>query len=291
VGTTDQEVIVANPVFSNDPVFGDPRRQQSGQRTAPAQPVPDAATLEAMYAAPTATARETGRMTYDDVIIRTAGLLALLAAVAAGTYYGTEHGTLPPGTWIIGMIVGLVLGLVNAFRRQPSPLLITLYAAAEGVFLGGISLAFTALTVQTSSTGTAQPIVLQAVLATFATFGAALALFSSGKVRVTERFMRWLLVAMVGYLVFQLANLVLAFFIPSGAFGPLRNGGWGIVIGLFAVGLAAANLIVDFDSIKRGVLAGVPRKYAWMGAFGLVVTLVWLYLEMLRLFAIISGRR
>jgi uncharacterized YccA/Bax inhibitor family protein len=84
---------------------------------------------------------------------------------------------------------------------------------------------------------------------------------------------------------------VLAFFLPSDGFGPLRNGGWGIVVGLFAVGLAAANLIVDFDSIKRGVVAGVPRKFAWTASFGLVVTLVWLYLEMLRLFAIISGRR
>lgn len=283
---------MANPVFSNDPVFGDPRRQQAGKPGAATQPAPvDAATLEEMYAGPTATARDTGRLTYDDVIVRTAGLLALLAAVAAGTWYGTEYGALPSGTWVIGMIVGLVLGLINAFRRRPSPVLIVLYTAAEGVFLGGISLVFTALTVQTSSTGTAQPIVLQAVLATFATFAAALGLFSSGKIRVTEKFVRWLLVAMVGYLVFQVANLVLAFFIPSGAFGPLRNGGWGIVVGLFAVGLAAANLIVDFDSIKRGVVAGVPRQYAWTASFGLVVTLVWLYLEMLRLFAIISGRR
>ncbi len=282
---------MANPVFDNDPVFGDPRRRPNGRRAVVAQPSVDPVTLEQMYSAPSATARETGRLTYDDVIVRTAGLLTLLAAVAAGTWYGTEHGILPASTWLIGMVVGLVLGMVNAFKRQPSPVLITLYTAAEGVFLGGISLVFTALPVTGTGTGNAQPIVLQAVLGTFATFGAALWLFSSGRVRVTAKFVRWLIVAMVGYLVFQLANVVLSFFVAGDAFGPLRSGGWGLLIGVFAVGLAAANLIVDFDAIKRGVVAGAPRRYAWTAAFGLVVTLVWLYLEMLRIFAILSGRR
>lgn len=282
---------MANPVFENDPVFGDPRRRPA-QRAVVAQPGVDPVTLEQMYASPSATARDTGRLTYDDVIVRTGGLLALLAVVAAATWYGTEQGFLPAGTWVVGMVVGLVLGLVNAFKRQPSPVLISLYTVAQGVFLGGISLAFTALPVTGTGTGTAQPIVLQAVLATFATFGAALWLFSSGRVRVTAKFVRWLIVAMVGYLVFQLVNVVLSYVIPSGdAFGPLRSGNWGLLVGVFAVGLAAANLIVDFDAIKRGVLAGAPRRYAWTAAFGLVVTLVWLYLEMLRIFAILSGRR
>ena len=281
---------MANPVFDNSPVFGDPRR--AANRGGAAAQAVDATVLEQMYAGPTATARETGRLTYDDVIVRTAGLLGLLVVVAAGTWYGTQAGVLPQGVWMLGMLVGLVLGLVNAFRRNPSPVLITLYTVAQGVFLGGISLAFTALPVGDTSTGTAQPIVLQAVLATFATFGAALWLFSSGRVRVTPKFVRWLIIAMVGYLVFQVVNVVLSFVVHSdSAFGPLRSGGWGVVIGLVAVGLAAASLIVDFDSIKRGVVAGVPRRYAWSAAFGLIVTLVWLYLELLRIFAILSGRR
>ena len=280
---------MANPVFDNSPVFGDPRR--TGNRRAATAPTVDATALEQMYSAPSATARDTGRMTYDDVIVRTGGLLALLVVVAAATWYGTQAGPLPPGVWLLGMVVGLVLGLVNSFRRNPSPVLVVLYTVAEGVFLGGVSLAFTALPVEGAQGGTAQPIVLQAVLATFATFGAALWLFSSGKVRVTAKFVRWLIVAMVGYLVFQVVNVVLSFFVSSDAFGPLRDGTWGVVVGLIAVGLAAASLIVDFDSIKRGVVAGVPRRYAWTAAFGLVVTLVWLYLEFLRIFAILSGRR
>ena len=284
---------MSNPVFDNSAIFGDPRKRARGR--APQGTVAasygtatagyDAAALDQLYAAPSATTADTGRLTYDDVIMKTAGLLAVLVLTGAATWI------LAPGLWIAGAVVGLVLGLVNAFKRQPSPVLISLYTIAQGVFLGGISLAFTALPVSGTGNGTAQPIVLQAVLATFATFGAALWLFSSGRVRVTAKFVRWLIVAMVGYLVFQLVNVVLSFFVAGGDFGPLRSGNWGLVIGLFAVGLAAANLIVDFDAIKRGVQAGAPRRYAWTAAFGLVVTLVWLYLEMLRIFAILSGRR
>ncbi|HEY0240441.1 MAG TPA: Bax inhibitor-1/YccA family protein, partial [Friedmanniella sp.] len=176
------------------------------------------------------------------------------------------------------------------FRRQPSPALIIAYTVAQGVFLGGISYVFQNFAVSGTSTGTAQPIVLQAVVATFATFAAALFLFKSGRVRVTPKFTRWLLISMVGYLAFSLVNVVMSFFVSSDGFGPLRNGWIGVLAGVVAVGLAAASLIMDFDAIKRGVEQGVPAKFAWSAAFGLIVTLVWLYLELLRLFAILSGR-
>lgn len=289
---------MTNPVFSNSPVFGDPRKQQGQGRSTAVQTygmgsaqTADAASLENLYSAPSATSVQMRRMTYDDVVMKTGGLLALLVVVAAGTWYLTPQ---LPFLYLIGAVVGLVLGLVNAFRRTPSPALIVAYTIAEGVFLGGISYLFQNIVVGTSATTgeviSAQPIVLQAVLGTFVTFAAALLLFRSGKVRVTPKFTRWLLVAMVGYLGFSLVNVVLMFFMPSSGFGPLRNGIWGVIAGLVAVGLAAASLIVDFDSIKRGVEQGVPAKYAWSAAFGLIVTLVWLYLELLRLFAILSGR-
>ncbi|WP_372594381.1 Bax inhibitor-1/YccA family protein [Actinotalea sp.] len=284
---------MSNPVFSNSAIFGEPRRG----RTTTIQPSPyqaagtgtaasagmDAASLEQMYGAPTATTRDTMRMTYDDVIIKTAGLLALLVAVAAVTWY------VAPGLFFVGMIVGLVLGLINAFKKEPSPVLIVAYTIAQGVFLGGISYLFQNLTVDGTATGTAEPIVLQAVLATFATFGAALALYASGKVRVTPKFTRFLMISMVGYLLFSLLNFGLSFFVASAGFGPLRNGWIGIAVGLFAVGLATMSLIVDFDSIKRGVQQGVPVRYAWSAAFGLIVTLVWLYLEILRILAILRN--
>lgn len=283
---------MSNPVFNNSAVFGDPRargnRAARPQQSAPTGtlgstgPVVEASTLEQMYGAPSATTRDTRRLTYDDVIVKTGGLLALLVVVAAATW------NLAPGIWPIGAIAGLVLGLVNAFKREPSPALITLYTVAQGVFLGGISLAFQNMT--TDVTGNVQPIVMQAIIATFATFGAALFLFKSGRVRVTPKFTRWLLIAMVGYLAYSLVNVVMMFFVASDGFGPLRNGWVGVLAGLFAVGLAAASLIMDFDAIKRGVEQGVPNKFAWSAAFGLIVTLVWLYLEILRILAILQGR-
>lgn len=279
---------MSNPVFNRSEIFSEPRR---GSRTI-TQPTPygaaagaaatqgaSAQALEQMYGAPPATTRDTGRLTYDDVIVKTGGLLALLVAVAAATW------SLAPGLWPVGMIVGLVLGLVNAFKKTPSPALIVAYTVAQGVFLGGISLLFQTMTFDGTSV---QPIVMQAVLGTFATFGAALFLFKSGRVRVTPKFTRWLMISLVGYLAFSVLNLVLSFFMASDGFGPLRNGWMGVAVGLFAVGLAAATLIMDFDAVKRGVEQGVPAKFAWTAAFGLIVTLVWLYLEILRLLAIFN---
>jgi uncharacterized YccA/Bax inhibitor family protein len=280
---------MSNPVFDNTAVFRDPRRSRGrGQAGGPvlmqptAAPTYDAATLESMYGAPAATTAQTGRLTYDDVIVKTTGLLAVVVVAAAFAWFVVPD-TLRMPVALGGALVGFVLGLVNSFKRTPSPALIVLYAAAEGLFLGGFSWF---VEVAANLPG----IVMQAVLATMATFAAALALFRSGKVRVTPKFTRWLMVSMVGYLLFSLVNFGLAMFdVGDGMFGPLRSGGLGVVVGLFAVGLAAAMLIMDFDFIKRGVEGGVPARFAWTAAFGLVVTLVWMYLEFLRLIAILRG--
>lgn len=277
---------MGNPVFARSDVFGaNPngttlngapvgQAPQYGQYGAgyPA----DAATISSMYDAPSATPVQTGRLTYDDVIIKTGGLLALLIAVGAATW------VIKPELMYVGAIVGLVLGLINAVKREPSPVLIVGYTIAQGMFLGGISAMF-----ESQWDG----IVVQAVLATVCTFAACLMLFRSGRVRVTPRFTRWLLFAMVGYLVFSVVNVVLMFANVGGdgMFGPLRSGRWGILVGLIAVGLASASLIVDFDTIQRGVRNGVPARYAWKAAFALMVTLIWLYLEFLRLLAILRN--
>jgi len=286
---------MSNPVFENNAIFRDPKKarrqaqrgaQQPGmvlRGSATATAGYDAAALNQMYAAPSATTAQTGRMTYDDVIMKTGGLLTVVVVMAALTWFVVPE-TLRMPAMFGGALIGFVLGLVNSFKRSPSPALILAYGAAEGVFLGGISWYFE---VRFDMPG----IVTQAVLATMATFAACLVLFRSGRVRVTPKFTRWLLIAMVGYLVFSVVNVLLMVLNVGGdnAFGPLRNGPIGIAVGLFAVGLAAAMLIVDFDSIKRGVEQGVPAKFAWTAAFGLVVTLVWMYLEFLRLLAILRG--
>jgi uncharacterized YccA/Bax inhibitor family protein len=297
---------MSNPVFSRSDVFGEPRRTgaadarrggtatypnqtpaygtapqagQYGQYGAAGQQAMDASQLDAMYQSPSATTADTKRLTYDDVIIKTGGLLALLVVVAAATW------TLVPGpmlsmVMIVGLIGGLVLGLVNAFKRNPSPALIVAYTVFQGAFLGAISLVYNTMF---------EGAVTQAVIGTISVFAVSLFLFRSGKVRVTPKFTRWLMFAMIGYALFSLINLVLMMTgVMGGEFG-LRNGPIGVIIGIVAVGLAAASLIVDFDSIKRGVEAGAPAKMAWSAAFGLLVTLIWLYLELLRLAAIISS--
>lgn len=265
---------MSNPVLSSPRLFGGSRAAGVGGAAA----APDIATLEHAYTAPAATPRDTGRMTYDDVIVRTAGMLVVLVAAGAATW------VLAPGLLWVGMIVGLVLGLVNAFKREPSVPLIMAYAVAQGVFLGGLS-----AVLETAYPG----IAVQAVLATAATFAVTLALFRSGKVRATPRGRRIVLVAVAGYLLFSLVNVGLVWFGGMDGWGlrsvTVAGIPLGVVIGVFAVGLAAYMLVLDFDTVQRGVTQGVPTRFAWKVGFGLVVTLVWLYLEFLRLFAILRG--
>ena len=193
---------MANPIFNNSPVFQDPV-QRKGQKSptstvsygTPGPQVADAATLDQMYDAPAATTRETGRLTYDDVIMKTAGLLAVLVVTGAATW------VLAPGLWIFGAIVGLVLGLVNAFKKEPSPPLILLYAAAQGVFLGGLSsvLRGAVLRRHRRPGGPRHALGVR---------GLARSCSSPARSASRRSSSATLLIAMVGYLVFSLINVV-----------------------------------------------------------------------------------
>jgi uncharacterized YccA/Bax inhibitor family protein len=260
-----------NPVFNNSKAFS---RRGYATFNENAVPTATATQLEDMYNAPSATGVDTGRMTMDDVVVKTGLMFAVLLPVAAVAWWAQS-----PLLTIGGAIVGLVLGLVVSFKQSTNPALVLSYAAAEGLFIGGISQVFEA-----SWPG----IVPQAILGTLSVFAVALFAYKSGKVRVTPKFQRTVLIAMGGYLVFCMINLVVMLFGGGGEFG-LRQGPFGFLIGLFAVGLAAAMLILDFDFAEQGVKNGLPERYSWLAAFGLVVTLVWLYIEMLRLIAILRG--
>jgi uncharacterized YccA/Bax inhibitor family protein len=261
-----------NPVFSRTEAF-------SASRAGLDAAAPRADQLEDMYAAPPATPAQTGRMTYDDVVVKTGITFAVLLV---GAVVGWQ---LPQLFWI-GMIVGLVLGLVNAFKREPSPPLILAYAAFEGVFVGSVSFMFENMQINGNSL---QGIVAQAVLATLAVFAVSLWAYRSRRIRVTPKFQRGVLIALGGYLVFVLVNFLFQIFGSSDSPFGFRTGIFGILIGLFAVGLAALCLILDFDFIEQGVRNGLPARFAWTAAFGLVVTLVWLYIELLQLLAILRG--
>lgn len=212
-------------------------------------------------------------MTFENTISKTVFLFLLVIAGAAVGWW-------MPALMLPGAIVGLVLGLVNAFKKEPSVPLIIGYALAQGLFLGGISMVFNAQY---------DGIVMQAILGTLSVFAVTLLLFRSGKVRTSPKMNKIFMVAIGGYLLFSLLNVGLMLFgVVTNPFG-LRSGWIGVAIGLVAVLLAAYSLVMDFELIKNGVANRVPEKWGWSAAFGLMVTLIWLYVEILRILAILRG--
>jgi uncharacterized YccA/Bax inhibitor family protein len=274
---------MANPAFNSASYAGAIKTGRQNQLSASelnklynSPTTASASDLDELYSRPSATPVETDRMSYEDTIVKTVIAFAVLLATAVVGWF-------VPLLMIPGAIAGFVLALVNIFKKKPSRGLILSYAAAEGLFIGGISMFFS---------GRYEGIVTQAVLGTLAVVGITLALFASGKVRATPKMTRFFLVAMVGYAAFSLVNFGLMMFgVTDGMFG-LRSveflglplGAW---LGVLVVLLAAYSLVMDFEAIKAGVEAGAPRIYGWQGAFGIMVTVVWLYLEILRLIAIL----
>ena len=266
--------------------YGNQYANQYGQQAAGyGQVSPEQmAGLEAQYQAPSATNVDMRRMTYDDVIIRTAGIFAVILAMGAIAWTlatSADQATAALGgmAMVVGVVGSLVLGVVNAIKRVPSPALIIAYAVFEGLLLGGFSGFMEARY---------EGIVVQAVLATLATFGAMLAAYSFGGFRVQGRFRRVVVVATFGYMIFSLINFALMMTgMTTGAWGlrslTIMGIPLGVPLGILAVILASFFLAIDFESIENGVRNGLPQRYAWAGAFGLVVTLVWLYVEFLRL--------
>lgn len=254
-----------------------------GQAGYPQQPMTPEQ-LDALYRSPSAGPVQTGRMTYDDVIVRTLACLGFVVVGAAVTLALPANAAM--GLMVLGAIGGFVLALVNSFKREPVAGLILAYAGLEGLFLGGITRLID---------GFAPGVGLQAVIGTIVVAGVTLALYKSGKVRATPRLAKFLLIALVSYLAFSLVNVVIMLVNPGvGAWG-LRSSvhvfgiPLGVIVGLFAIVLAAISLIFDFNSIEQGVRAGAPRRFAWTAAFGLTVTLVWLYTEILRVLAILNS--
>ncbi|WP_313357962.1 Bax inhibitor-1/YccA family protein [Microbacterium sp.] len=253
------------------------------------------AQLEGMYTSPSAGALETDRMTVEDTVWKTAGLFAILLVTAVAGWVWTATSFVNSGgnadmtPWIVGALGGFVLAMVVTFtsRKKVRPALIWAYAAFEGLFVGAISAYFEIIW---------PGVVMQATLATVAVVGVTLALFASGKVRASAKMTKIVMIAMLGYLVFSVLNLVLMWtgVLPAGqAFGLYSAEIFGIplglIIGVLVVFMAAYSLVMDFDQIQQGVRNGAPRKYGWLGAFGIMVTVVWLYVEILRILAILRG--
>lgn len=180
-----------------------------------------------------------------------------------------------------GMLGGFVLSLVTIFKKEWAPLTAPLYAVAEGFFLGAISLVF-----QQAYPG----IVFQAVCLTFVTFFVMLLLYQNRVLQATDQFRTGVIGATLAIALFYLISWGLSFFgVPVSLIQ--GHGFLSVAFSVFVVGIAALNFILDFDLIERGTRSGVPRYMEWYGAFALMITLVWLYLEMLRLLAKLSDRR
>ncbi|MEZ6017678.1 MAG: Bax inhibitor-1/YccA family protein [Planctomycetota bacterium] len=225
-------------------------------------------------------------MTMNGTLSKSAALLLAVAGAAVFTWQKTLVGD-GAAPWALGgAIAGLVLGLIVSFKPKLAPTLALPYALAQGLFLGAIS-----ATYAQRFGGPESGLVLQAVTLTFGVALSMLVLYALRIIRVTERLRSIVLIATGGVMVMYLVSFLLSLFMHSSPIGMLHSSGTiGIGFSLFVVGLAAFNLLMDFDLIERGAASGAPKYMEWYGAFALIVTLIWLYLEILRLLSKLRSR-
>jgi uncharacterized YccA/Bax inhibitor family protein len=234
--------------------------------------------------APTRT--DQGPMTIDSVVQKTGLTLGLTVLVAAATWVLTPAidpltGAAGPlyALAMLGAFAGFALSMVNSFKRVVSPGLVLAYAAMEGLFIGAFS------KVLEASFGGG--IVLGAVLGTVAAVAGTLSAYKFFNIRVTATFRKWVVAAMFGFVALSLLDLVLSVFDSSfgfNGFGPM-----GLLSSVVGLGLGVLMLILDFDFVERGIEAGLPERESWRAAFGLTVTIIWIYVELLRILAILRG--
>jgi uncharacterized YccA/Bax inhibitor family protein len=277
--------MMGNPVFARAEAFQPHANQQAwpGQQGYPQgfQPAPAGAGYDPYQQQ---TQRTEPVMTFDDVVAKTGVVLLTLFVVAALTFFGVANRPgLANGAALLSALVGFVTVLIVSTRAKVPVAGVIAYSVIEGVFLGAISAIFELLY---------PGIVVQAVLGTFCAAGVTLAAYKFLNIRVTSRFRQVVTIATIGFAVVMLINLVLAFFVPAGMglreIGP--GAGWlSILCSALGVVLAAMNLVVDFDTAEQGVRNQAPASESWRAAFGIAVTMVWLYTEILRILSYFRG--
>ena len=229
------------------------------------------------------------RMTIDSVVQKTAITMAVVVLTAGVTWFLTGDITDPGALGLlytlamVGALGGFALAMFNSFKKVISPALVIAYAALEGVFVGAFSKAMEA-----QFGNTAQPgLVVGAVIGTMAAVAGTLAAYKYFDIQVGDRFRKWVVAAMFGFVAVMLLNFVLSFF--GASFGVRNFGTLGLVMSLIGLGLGVLMLILDFDFVERGIAAGLPERESWRAAFGLAVTIIWIYIELLRILAILRG--
>ncbi|MFI8186304.1 Bax inhibitor-1/YccA family protein [Actinacidiphila glaucinigra] len=282
----------SNPVFSRRGFSrgegyagfgGQPQTQGSpgtgGNPYAGTNPYAGGDAYDTTYQAPPSAPAQTGRMTMDDVVMRTAMTLGTVVLGALVAWFALPVSEKSYGLGIGAMLVALVLGLIQSFKREASPALILGYAVFEGVFLGVWSKIFNFMW---------PGIPLQAVLGTMAVFVGMLVAYRTRLIRVTARYTRIGMAIAIGFVILTFVNVIAAMIGGGDGLG-LRSGALGVVVGIIGVALGAFFLSLDFKQIEDGIQYGAPRKESWLAAFGLTLSLVWIYLEMLRLISILRG--
>ncbi|MGZ5367028.1 MAG: Bax inhibitor-1/YccA family protein [Aeromicrobium sp.] len=272
----------SNPVFARSDEF-------NGKATSPVRSDPSQWQIDLNGGGPPQSSTGDRRMTLDSVVEKTGLTLGLLTVAAAATWFLIGDITVDQAALnkayafaMGGALIGLVLSLVNSFKKVISPPFVLAYAVVEGVFVGAFS------KIVASYVGD-PTIVFQAVLATLVAFGGTLFAYKFFNIQVTDRFRKVVTIAMFSFVGVMLVNFVLSLT------GVLESGGLrgfntlGLLVSAVAVVLAVFMLILDFDYVERGVAAGLPERESWRAAVGLTVTLVWLYIELLRILAILRG--
>ena len=269
---------MSNPAFSAKS-FATPALA-AGKSSTEVQPGMTAQQLEEIYGRASAGPNETDRMTYENTILKTVITLAFVVG-------GAAIGFTIPVLAVPFAIIGFVLALVNIFKKQPSPPLVIAFALAQGIFVGGLS-----RVVEANAPG----IIFQALVATGIVFGVTLALFASGKVRASKKATKIFMIAGISYVALSLVNLVTQLTglndNPWGINGtpiPGTSIPFGLIIGPIAILMGAYSLVLDFTSVKQGVDGGAPSRWGWKAAFGITLTIIWLYVEILRLISILRG--
>jgi uncharacterized YccA/Bax inhibitor family protein len=216
-------------------------------------------------------------MTLTGVVNRSVLMLLLVAAAAAGVWsYSASHPTVIYPAVMTGALGGFVVAIATSFKRSWAPVTAPVYAVLEGLFIGGIS-----MVMEQRFPG----LVLQAVLLTFGVMFALLAAYQSRIIRPSETFKAVIVGATFGIVVVYLVSMLIQLFFHTAIPLIFESGPVGITFSLIVVGIAALNLVLDFDFIENGIAYGAPKWMEWYAAFGLTVTLVWLYIEILRLLA------
>jgi uncharacterized YccA/Bax inhibitor family protein len=287
----------SNPVFRRSEGFNGRGQTYAGNGvTYPAYGTPSAP--DAGWSGPQdpfTTQVDQGRMTIDTVVQKTAITLGVVVVAAVitwamtGSFTGTPEEAQKTATSLyllsmVGAFGGFALSMVNSFKRVINPALVLLYAAFQGVFVG----AFSKVIEYTFGDGNDMPgLVIGAVIGTMGAVAGTLAAYKFFDIQVGQKFRTWVVAAMFGFVAISLLDFVLSLF--NNSFGFNGFGPMGLVSSLVGLGLGVLMLILDFDFVERGIAAGLPERESWRAAFGLTVTIIWIYIELLRILAILRG--